>query len=215
MIASSISCSLTCFAPASTMRIASFVPETVRCILDFSLSSSVGLMIYLPSTIATRQEPVGPWKGMSEMLSAIDEPSIAIGSGATSGSTESAVAITVTSLKNPFGKRGRRGLSIRRDVKIALSLGLPSRFLNPPGIFPTEYIFSSKSTLSGKKSMPGRGSLLIVTLTITTVSPQRTTQEPFACSANFPVSTITFLPPISVSKIVACLLLIKISFFFS
>ena len=40
----------------------------------------------------------------------------------------------------------------------------------------------------------------MVTFTMTTVSPQRTTQEPFACSAYFPVSMMTFLPPISVSN---------------
>ena len=67
-----------------------------------------------------------------------------------SGSTDNAVAITTTSLNNPFGNNGRIGLSISLEVRIALSLALPSLYLNPPGILPIEYIFSSKSTPSGK-----------------------------------------------------------------
>ena len=51
-----------------------------------------------------------------------------------------------------------------------------------------------------KKSMPSRGDSDMVTLTMTAVSPQRTTHEPFACSAYLPVSTMTFLPPTSVSN---------------
>ena len=91
----------------------------------------------------TTTEPVGPAHGISEMLSAMELPSIASGSGAISGSTERAVATTVTSLKSPLGKRGLIGLSISLETRIALSLALPSLFLKPPGILPTEYIFSS------------------------------------------------------------------------
>ena len=40
-----------------------------------------------------------------------------------------------------------------------------------PGMWPTEYNFSSKSTLRGKKSMPSRGFSLMVTLHSTRVSP--------------------------------------------
>ena len=86
---------------------------------------------------------MGPAQGMSEMLSAMELPSIAKGSGGMFVSTESAVAMTTTSLYSPLGKSGRMGLSIRREVRIALSLALPSRFLKPPGILPTAYIFSS------------------------------------------------------------------------
>ena len=115
-------------------------------------------------------------------------------------STERAVAMTTTSLYSPLGKSGRMGLSMRRAVKMPLSLARPSRFLKPPGILPTAYIFSSKSTCRGKKSIPSRGFSDMVTLTITTVSPQRTTHEPLVCSAYLPVSTMTFLPPTSVSN---------------
>ena len=37
--------------------------------------------------------------------------------------------------------------------------------------------------------MPSRGVLDIHTVTMTAVSPQRTTHEPFACSVYLPVST--------------------------
>ena len=179
---------------------ASFVPESPRLKRLFARCALSGLMTYSPSTSPTCTEPVGPAQGISEILKAMELPIIAKGSGGMLGSTESAVAMTTTSLYSPFGKRGRIGLSIRREVRIPLSLALPSRFLKPPGILPTAYIFSSKSTCRGKKSIPSRGVSDMVTLTITTVSPQRTTQEPFACSAYFPVSTMTFLPPTSVSN---------------
>lgn len=121
-------------------------------------------------------------------------------SGCMSGSTDMAVATTATSFKNPLGNKGLIGLSISLDVKIALSLGRPSRFLKPPGILPTEYIFSSKSTPSGKKSIPSRGWAASVAFTITHVSPHLIKQEPFACSAYLPISTDIVRPPISVSK---------------
>ena len=43
--------------------------------------------------------------------------------------------------------------------------------------------------------MPSRGVLDMHTVTMTAVSPQRTTQEPFACSVYLPVSTTTSRPP--------------------
>ena len=179
---------------------ASFVPERPSESVLFSRWALSGLMTYWPSTRPTCTEPVGPAQGISEMERAMELPIIANGSGGMFVSTESAVAMTTTSLNRPFGNSGRMGRSMRRDVRIPLSLALPSRFLKPPGILPTAYIFSSKSTCSGKKSIPSRGLSDMVTLTMTTVSPQRTTHEPFACSAYLPVSTMTFLPPTSVSN---------------
>ena len=123
--------------------IASFVPERFKARVDFSLSETVGFITYLPSTMPTTTAPVGPWKGMSEMERAIELPSIAKGSGAMSGSTDNAVATTVTSLNSPLGKRGLIGLSINLEVKMALSLALPSLLLKLPGILPIAYIFSS------------------------------------------------------------------------
>src|SRR5271156_393569 len=43
--------------------------------------------------------------------------------------------------------------------------------------------------------MPSRGSALAVAVASTTLSPWRTTAEPWACLANFPVSNESCLPP--------------------
>src|ERR1700726_1462308 len=43
--------------------------------------------------------------------------------------------------------------------------------------------------------MPSRGSGLAVAVARTTLSPMRTTTEPCACLANFPVSNEMVLPP--------------------
>ena len=143
MIASRIVSSGTSCAPASTIMIASFVPETTRCIVLASLCSKDGFTMNCPSTIPMRTEPVGPSHGISEIASATEDPIIAAISEGASSSTDMTVATTCTSLKKPFGNSGRSGLSIRRELRIAFSLGLPSLFINPPGIFPAAYIFSS------------------------------------------------------------------------
>jgi len=39
-------------------------------------------------------------------------------------------------LQYPSGNRGRIGLSISLEVRMAFSLGFPSRLKNPPGILP-------------------------------------------------------------------------------
>ena len=43
--------------------------------------------------------------------------------------------------------------------------------------------------------MPSRGVLDMHTVTMTAVSPQRTTHEPFACSVYLPVSMVTAREP--------------------
>ena len=86
-------------------------------------------------------------------------------SGEQSGSTDITVQTTETSLRMSFGNSGRMGRSITREAKTAFSEGRPSRFKNEPGILPTAYSFSSKSTESGKKSMPSRGLAEAVTAT--------------------------------------------------
>ena len=75
--ASSISSSLTCLAPASTMLIAFLVPATVKLISEFSNSSTVGLRTNFPLTLPTTTPAIGPWKGISDIVKAILEPSIA------------------------------------------------------------------------------------------------------------------------------------------
>ena len=92
-------------------------------------------------------------------------------SGLQSWSTLITVITTATSLRISFGNSGRMGRSMTRDVRMAFSPGRPSRRIKLPGMRPTEYSFSSKSTLRGKKSMPSRGFSLMVTLHKTRVSP--------------------------------------------
>ena len=82
-------------------------------------------------------EPVGPAHGISLMHSAMDEPIMAGISGGLSTSTDSTVATTCTSLRMPFMNSGRMGLSIRRQVRVAFSVGLDSRLMKPPGMRPT------------------------------------------------------------------------------
>src|SRR5512132_2178757 len=84
-----------------------------------------------------------------------------------------------------------------RAVRIALSVGRPSRLKKPPGIFPAAYIRSSTSTVSGKKSAPSRASMRPWAVASTIVSPDRTTTAPSACLASFPVSNVISCPPIS------------------
>ena len=57
-------------------------------------------------------------------------------SGSISGSSESTVAITCTSLRKPSGNRGRSGRSMRREVSVSFSVGRPSRLKKPPGNLP-------------------------------------------------------------------------------
>ncbi len=114
---------------------------------------------------------------------------------ATTRSAESTVPITCTSLRNPFGHSGRIGRSIIRAVRIARSVGRPSRLKKPPGILPAAYIRSSTSTVSGKKSAPSRASDLPCAVASTIVSPERTSTEPSACFASFPVSNVISWPP--------------------
>ena len=170
-MARSISSSGTSFAPASTMSTASRVPLTVRCSVLLSRWAASGQRTSSPSTQPTTTVPVGPPQGMSLTDSAAEDPIIAGTSGGMSLSTLRQVATTCTSLRMPLGNSGRSGRSIRRQVSVAFSVGRPSRLMKPPGILPTEYCFSSKSTLSGKKSTPSRAFSLMVALTITTVSP--------------------------------------------
>ncbi len=131
---------------------------------------------------------------MSEIEIATAAPIIPAISGELSGSTESTVITTDTSFLISLGKRGLIGLSTHLEARIALSEAFPSLFVKEPGILPTEYIFSSKSTERGKKSTPSLGFAEAVTFAITTVSPYLTQQEPLARPQVFPVSITTGLP---------------------
>ena len=95
------------------------------------------------------------------------------------------------------------GRSIRREARMARSEGRPSRRMKLPGMRPTAYSFSSKSTDRGKKSMPSRGFLEAVALTSTQVSPQRTMQEALDRPASLPVSTTRGRPARVVSNLLS------------
>ena len=128
----------TSFAPASIMTIFSLVPATVRVRSVFALCSRVGLRTISPSTRPTAMPAIGPFQGISEIEIAIEVAIIPAISGELSGSTARTVITTETSLRISFGNSGRIGLSTQREVRIAFSDGLPSRFVKDPGIFPTE-----------------------------------------------------------------------------
>ena len=113
-----------------------------------------------------------------------------------------------TSLRYPSGNIGRSGRSMRRQVRIADSGARPSRRKNEPGILPAAYMRSSISTVSGKKSAPGRGDLAPVAVTRTVVSPSCASTEPPARPARRPVSKETvFLVPLKVCETVWGLLM--------
>src|SRR4051812_43271910 len=82
-----------------------------------------------------------------------------------------------------------------RAVRIARSVGRPSRLKKPPGIFPAAYMRSSTSTVSGKKSAPSRGSIRPIAVARTIGSPGRTSTAPPACLASLPVSKLISWSP--------------------
>jgi hypothetical protein len=63
---------------------------------------------------------------------------------------------------------------------------------------------SSKSTVSGKKSVPGRGSRAMVAVASTMVSPYCTVTEPLACVASVPDSMVRVRPPHSMETDSCC-----------
>ncbi len=194
-----ISSSETSFAPASIMAMRSVVEATVTAISLTLRCSASGLMINFPSISPTDTPDMGPLQGISEMVRAMEVPTIAAISGEQSWSTDITVQTMATSFLISLGNSGLMGRSIMRHTSVAFSLGRPSLLRNEPGILPTEYSFSSKSTESGKKSMPSLGFAEAVAATCTTVSPYRTRHSPFASWAILPVSTTRGRPAKSVS----------------
>ena len=170
------------------------VPATVSCRSLLARCSASGQTTISPSTRPTATPAMGPFQGMLEMERATEVPIMPAISGWQSGSTDRTVITTDTSLRISLGKRGRMGRSTTREVRMAFSLGRPSRRRKEPGILPTEYSFSSKSTDRGKKSIPSRGFSDMVALHSTVVSPYRTSTEPPARAHILPVSKVIFLP---------------------
>ena len=133
-----ISSSDTSLAPASIMAMRSSVEATVTAISLTLRSSALGLMINSPSIRPTETPEMGPFQGMSEMERAMEVPIMAAISGELSWSTDITVQTMDTSLRMSLGNRGRMGRSIMRQVRVAFSLGRPSRRRKAPGILPTE-----------------------------------------------------------------------------
>ena len=75
--ASRISASGISLAPASTIRMASSVPETTRSRSAVRRSSSFGLTTKLPSILPIRTAPTGSGNGMLETISAAEAPFMA------------------------------------------------------------------------------------------------------------------------------------------
>ena len=79
---------------------------------------------------------MGPSKGMPDSIRAAEAPLMAGTSWGFSWSAPTMVPTTWVSLRNPGANDGRRGRSMRRQVRMAWSVGRPSRRKNEPGIFP-------------------------------------------------------------------------------
>jgi ribonuclease J len=149
-IASSITSSGISFAPASIIIIFSLSAERVTYMRLCLRCSAVGFIITLPSMYPRIIPPIGPLKGISEMHNAVIVPIIEANSGELSCSTDNTILTIDTSFLRSLGNLGRICLSITLAVNTALSEGFPSLFINPPGIFPTEYSF-----LHNPKKTPG------------------------------------------------------------
>ncbi len=204
--ASRISASGISLQPASTMRMASSVPHTMRSRSEFSkVSASLGLTTKLPSTLPIRTAPTGIGYGMSEIISAADAPFIARMSYGCTPSMLSVIETSCVSRRQPLGNSGRSGRSIMRATSVPFSVERPSRLKKEPGILPAAYMRSSTSTVSGRKSTSRR--LPAVAVLRTTVSPWRTTTAPEACLAILPVSKEISDPAISTETRVSAVLI--------
>ena len=120
------------------MQMTSSSAATVRCRSLFARCSAVGQTTISPSTSPTLTPAIGPFQGISEMVSASETPHMPAISGGQSASTDMTVMTTEQSLRMSLGKSGRMGRSTRRELRIALSEGRASRLMKEPGILPTE-----------------------------------------------------------------------------
>ena len=166
----------------------------MRSMSASSICAKVGLMTYSPLMRATRTSEIGHSKGISEHANAHDAAKPARASGWSTPSAEKRITLTYTSAWKSAGNSGRNARSTSRHVRISLSLALPSRFVKPPGKRPAAAYCSLYSTCKGMKSVPGTASFAAQTVASKTVLPIRSTQEPSACFATFPVSMLMVLP---------------------
>ena len=136
---------------------------------------------------------MGPSNGMPETISDAEAALIAMTSCGFFMSTPMTVITIWVSLRYPSGKAGRNGRSIRRQVRIACSLGRPSRRKNAPGILPAAYARSSTSTVSGKKSIPSRTPRAALAVDSTVVPSIEAMTAPWDWAASLPVSNVIVL----------------------
>ncbi len=199
-------------ASASTIMIAtspdsSTRPVTTMSKVACSICSSVGKHTHCSPMRTARVEPSGPEKGSPASWVDMEAPFMATTSYSSRSSTARMVPMTWTSLRRPLTKEGRRPRSIRRQVRIAFSLGRPSRRKNEPGMRPAAYIRSSMSTVSGKKSKWSFGFFEAAVVARTTVSSIWTMAEPCASLARRPVLKMISLvpnPPLSMTAVAWC-----------
>jgi len=109
-------------------------------------------------------------------------------------SAERTVAMIWVSYLNPFAKRGLKGRSMNREIRVSRSLGRPS-LLKKPSRDPSRRI-GHLLIIDGERNEidPSRWVSEVTAVTKTTVSPHWTRTDPFACFATFPVSIENGLP---------------------
>ncbi len=90
-MASAITSSGRSLAPASTIMIASRVPDTMRSSSESASSVKVGLTTNSPSIRPTRTAPTGPANGISLIVRAADAATVPRTSGSFSWSVERTV----------------------------------------------------------------------------------------------------------------------------
>ena len=158
-------------SPSSSIR-----PATTMSNVACSSCGWVGNATHWSLISATRTPPIGPANGRPASWVDIDAALIATTSYRCSGLSERIVSTIWISLRRPLTKDGRSGRSMSRQVRIASSDGRPSRRKNEPGMRPIAYIFSSTSTVSGKKSRFSLGCFDATVEERMTVSSSRTTR---------------------------------------
>ncbi len=97
MIASAMTSSGRIFTPASTIMIASRVPETTRSSSESASWLVVGLRTNSPSMRPTCTAPIGPWNGISLIVSAAEAAIVPRTSSSFSWSVERVVMTIWTS----------------------------------------------------------------------------------------------------------------------
>ncbi len=149
----------------------------------------VGLMMYSPSMRPTRTPAIVFSSGISESAKAAEAPVIASTSPSFSVSAETTKAMICVSKCQPEGKSGRIGRSMQRLVRTSFSVALPSRLKKPPGMRPGRVgVFAVVDGQRQEVDALARVAGVAGGDEHHRVALSRTTTEPSACLASFPVS---------------------------